>query len=71
VNAKRRIVYLKSLLKDIGLEPDRVQMYHISSAQAVQFAQAAAEMHDRITALGPNPLRIPRKSIENHEPPNE
>mgnify|MGYP002386221762 CR=1 FL=1 len=64
-------MYLKSLLKVIGLEPDRVQMYHISSAQAAQFAQAASEMNDLITSLGPNPLRLPRKPIENSEPPNE
>jgi F420-non-reducing hydrogenase iron-sulfur subunit len=64
-------MYLKSLLKDIGLEPDRVQMYHISSAQAAQFAQAATEMNDRIASLGPNPLRMPRTPIGNTEPPNE
>ena len=64
-------MYLKSLLTEIGLEPDRVQMYHISSAQAAQFAQAASEMNDLITLLGPNPLRMPRNVIENPEPPNE
>ena len=69
MNAKRRIMYLKSLLKVIGLEPDRVQMYHISSAQAAQFAQAATEMNNQIKALGPSPLRIPRTPINDIEPP--
>ena len=50
---------MKSILKEIGLEPDRVQMYHVSSAQAAQFAQAATEMNDLINNLGPSPLRQP------------
>lgn len=53
------------------MEPERVKMYHISSAQAAQFAQAASEMNDLIESLGPNPLRMPRKTIENPVPPNE
>ena len=64
-------MYLKSLIKDIGLEPERVQMYHISSAQAAQFAQAATEMNDQIMSLGPSPLRIHRTPINNVEPPKE
>lgn len=57
MNAKRRVTHLKSLIKDIGLEPERVQMVHVSSAQAAQFAQAATEMSMQITSLGPSPLR--------------
>jgi hypothetical protein len=64
-------MYLKSLLEDIGLEPERVQMYHISSAQAAQFAQAATEMNDQIMSLGPSPLRHPRTPSINQEPPKE
>ena len=48
---------MKSILKEIGLEPDRVQMYHVSSAQAAQFAQAATDMNHLIISLGPSPLR--------------
>jgi F420-non-reducing hydrogenase iron-sulfur subunit len=62
---------LKSILKDIGLEPDRVQMYHVSSAQAAQFAQAATDMNNLIISLGPSPLRMPVTSNEPIQPPTE
>jgi coenzyme F420-reducing hydrogenase delta subunit len=71
VNAKRRVTYLKSLLKEIGLEPERVQMYHVSSAQAAQFAQAARDMNSIITTIGPSPLRKFETDIKPAEPPAE
>ncbi|HID53527.1 MAG TPA: hydrogenase iron-sulfur subunit [Anaerolineae bacterium] len=57
VNAKRRVVRVQELLEQIGLEPERVRMFNMSSAMAGEFAKAAAEMTEQITALGPNPLR--------------
>jgi len=56
-NAKRRVERLQDLLGQIGLEPERVQMVNVSSAMASQFAAAATQMSQTITALGPNPLR--------------
>ncbi len=71
MNAKRRVTYLKSLLNEIGLEPERVQMYHVSSAQAAQFAQAATEMNNIISSLGPSPLRKTETHNRSVEPPTE
>ena len=45
------------LLRQIGLEAERVQMYNISSAMASQFVEAANEMTEQIVELGPNPMR--------------
>lgn len=56
-NAKRRIKHTQNLLEQIGLEPDRVRMFNISSAMAGRFVQAATEMTEHISNLGPNPLR--------------
>lgn len=53
--------YLQSLLKEIGLEPERVSMFNLSAAMAGKFVEVAKEMTDKIAALGPNPLRISRK----------
>jgi coenzyme F420-reducing hydrogenase delta subunit len=53
---------LQKLLEQIGLEAQRVRMYNMSSAMAGQFAAAAKEMTEQITALGPNPLRKPREA---------
>ena len=44
-------------MKQIGLEPERIGMYNLSSAMAQKFAEAAREMTERVQAMGPNPLR--------------
>lgn len=49
---------MKDLLAEIGLEPERVQMFNMSAAMAGEFVETTSEMHAQITALGPNPLRI-------------
>jgi coenzyme F420-reducing hydrogenase delta subunit len=48
---------LKTLLTQIGLEPDRVRMFNLSSAMANEFAVAAREMTMVIENIGPNRLR--------------
>jgi F420-non-reducing hydrogenase iron-sulfur subunit len=57
VRAERRVAYAKSLLEEIGLEPDRLEMRFVSSAMGREFAQLATDMTERIKELGPNPLR--------------
>jgi coenzyme F420-reducing hydrogenase delta subunit len=57
LNARRRVGYIKQLLTNIGLEPDRIEMFNLSSAMARQFADAATEMTEQVAALGSNPLR--------------
>lgn len=59
MNAKRRVARLQSLLAQIGLEPERVQMFNMSAAMAGAFVEATTAMHTQIEALGPNPLRAP------------
>jgi coenzyme F420-reducing hydrogenase delta subunit len=45
------------LLEEIGLGRERAQMVNMSSAMAVQFAEAVEAMTEKIRELGPNPLR--------------
>ncbi len=47
----------KAKLKEIGFEPERVEMFNMSAAMAASFASTAEEMTERIKTLGPNPLR--------------
>jgi F420-non-reducing hydrogenase iron-sulfur subunit len=49
--------YAKKLLAQIGLEPERLEMYFLSSAEGIRFAEIATEMTERARQLGPNPLR--------------
>jgi len=67
VSAKRRVTYIKDLLAKIGLEPERVQMFQMSSAQAAQFAEAARQMAGQIEALGPSPLRMKDKLLDEKQ----
>jgi len=46
-------------LDEIGLDGERVQMTNLSAAMGAQFAQTANEMAQKISQLGPNPLREP------------
>ena len=55
---------MQDVLKNIGLEPERVQMFNLSSAMAGRFAEATKEMTEKIEALGPNPLREKVQSDE-------
>ncbi len=56
-NAKRRVKRTQYLLEQIGLEPERVRMFNLSSAMAGRFAEIAKEMTEQIAQLGPSPLR--------------
>jgi len=63
-NAKRRVGRVKELLAEIGLEPERVEMFNMSAAQANTFVAAATEMVERIAELGPSPLKTGKKTAE-------
>ena len=55
--ARKRINYVKTLLTELGLEPERVEMYNMSSAMGARFAEVATEFTERIKQLGPSPVR--------------
>jgi coenzyme F420-reducing hydrogenase delta subunit len=57
LKAKKRVAYVKKVLEDIGLEPERVEMYNLSAAQGARFAEIAREFTERIRELGPSPVR--------------
>ena len=49
--------YVKKTLKEINMEPGRVEMYNLSSAQGPRFAEIATEMTEKVMELGPSPMR--------------
>ena len=49
--------FIKSMLNELGLEDDRLQLRWISASEGQQFAEFANEMIGKIRALGPSPLR--------------
>jgi coenzyme F420-reducing hydrogenase delta subunit len=50
------VEYVKKTLKEINMEPERVEMYNLSSAQGPRFAEIATEMTEKAKELGPSPL---------------
>ena len=61
--ARKRVDYVKKLLPEMGLEPERVEMYNMSSAMGPRFAEVATEFTERIKALGPSPARRVKEGI--------
>jgi coenzyme F420-reducing hydrogenase delta subunit len=62
--ARKRVEHVKRLLEEVGIEPERVEMYNMSSAMGARFAEVATEFTERIKALGPNPVR--REGVDAH-----
>lgn len=58
LKAKRRVQYVKKVLKEIGMEPERVEMFNLSAGQGPRFAEIAREMVERIKSLGPSPVNM-------------
>jgi F420-non-reducing hydrogenase iron-sulfur subunit len=57
LRARKRVEQARDLLDKIGINGERVQMYNVSSSEGPRFAEIAAEMTDKIKALGPNPIK--------------
>jgi coenzyme F420-reducing hydrogenase delta subunit len=51
--AARRVAAVKKVLEEIGIEPERVEMFHNSAAMGPQFAQTCIDFTERIRKLGP------------------
>ena len=56
LRARRRVERAKQLLEEIGLEPERLEMFNLSSAEGGRFAEIVTEMSERVARLGPSPI---------------
>ncbi|MCK5223856.1 hydrogenase iron-sulfur subunit [Candidatus Calescamantes bacterium] len=54
--AKKRVAYVKRLLAEVGIDPLRVEMFNLSSADGPRFAEITEDMTARIKKLGPSEL---------------
>ncbi|MBU0969451.1 MAG: hydrogenase iron-sulfur subunit [Proteobacteria bacterium] len=57
LDAKKRVHRVQKILGQIEMEPERVQMFNLSSAMGPRFAQIALEMTQTIKDLGPSPVK--------------
>lgn len=73
LRARRRVERARTLLAEAGLEPERLEMFNLSSAEGGRFAQIVTEMAQRVKQLGPNPLKPEPHAVETamHEMAHE
>jgi len=55
--ALRRINLLKRVLKDFGIEPERLRLEWISASEGDKFAAVVKSMVENAKKLGPSPLK--------------
>ena len=56
-NAAKRIAMVRNLLAFTGIDPERLRVEWVSSAEAPKFVQVITEFSNKIKALGPSPLK--------------
>lgn len=53
IKAKKRAAYVRGLLEEMGIEPERVEMFNIAASDAPKFVQVARTVTEKIRHLGP------------------
>jgi coenzyme F420-reducing hydrogenase delta subunit len=61
LRAKKRVGQVAAILDSVGIGADRVAMFNLSSSEAPLFVEIAEEMTERISALGPNPIKLDKR----------
>jgi F420-non-reducing hydrogenase iron-sulfur subunit len=70
LRAKKRVIYAKKLLAEAGLNPERLEMFHIAASQGPLFAQRASEFTEKITGLsqkGASPVKNESKDKQSEK----
>lgn len=61
---RRRVALLRSLLKQFGLNSQRLELAWVSAGEAEKFASTINGFIDRIIELGPSPFRKERDNLQ-------
>lgn len=56
--AQRRFYMLRMVLKQLGVEPQRLRLEWVSASEGERFATIIRDMTDEIKKLGPSALRV-------------
>jgi F420-non-reducing hydrogenase iron-sulfur subunit len=68
-NARRRFELLRLMLRDMGIEDERVRLEWISAAEGDKVQKVCNEMTEQVRALGPLRLAtVPRRHAEEAPP---
>ncbi len=61
--AARRILLLKKMLEQLGIERDRVQLEWVSASEGAKFAQVVTDFTQTIKKLGPGPFNKQQQKL--------
>lgn len=53
IEGRKRVDYVKSMLKEAGVEPERVEMFNASSSNSWEFPEIVSKMAEVVKRLGP------------------
>ena len=57
IRARKRVNKVKKDFEAMGMEPERIEMFNLSSSEGPRFAAIAREMVERAYKLGPSPAK--------------
>lgn len=58
IQARKRVAKLKKDFQQMGIEPERLEMFNLSSSEGPRFAAICKEMAERAYKLGPSPVKF-------------
>lgn len=56
MRAAKRVEAVKNAMSELGVEAERVEMFHLQRGLHPEFVSAAREMNERIMKMGPSPF---------------
>jgi len=62
--AQKRVILLKKMLPQLGIEPERLRLEWISASEGDKFAAVVKDMVSKLKKLGPSPLKNGGNTIE-------
>jgi len=62
IRAKKRVNKVKKDFAQMGMEPERVEMFNLSSSEGPKFAALAKEMVARTLKMGPSPTKVEERA---------
>ena len=54
IRAKKRVDYAKKKIEEVGINPEKLEMYHIAASEGPLFARTAKEFTERIRKIMQN-----------------
>ncbi len=62
--AFRRVTLLKEVLKEFGIEPERLRLEWISASEGDKFAAVVRDMVEKMKKLGPNTIMVKKVDVQ-------